>query len=138
MDVLTREQRSRCMSRIRSKNTRPELVVRSIVHRLGFRYALHRRDLPGCPDLVLPRHRAVVFIHGCYWHMHACRFGAVIPKTNAVFWQTKRTGNVKRDARNLKSLRRDKWRVLVVWECQTKDLDKLSARLTRFLSPPNK
>lgn len=133
MDVHTREQRSRNMSAIRGKDTKPELIVRRIVHRLGYRFRLHRRDLPGAPDLVLPKYRKIIFVHGCYWHMHTCRWGCVTPKTNAEFWQTKRTGNVERDARNLAKLKQSGWRVLTVWECETRDIGKLSQRLDRFL-----
>src|SRR5438874_463419 len=121
MDVHTREQRSRNMSAIRGKDTKPELIVRSIVHALGCRFRLHRRNMPGAPDIVLPRHKKIVLVHGCYWHMHNCRWGLVTPKTNAKFWHAKRTGNVKRDRRNLTELKRMDWRVLTVWECETKN-----------------
>ena len=132
-DVHTQEQRSFNMSRIRSKDTKPEMIVRSLVHGMGFRYTLHNKSLPGKPDLVLPRHEKIVFVHGCYWHMHRCRYGRVIPKTNTEFWQTKREGNVARDRRNLRALRKQGWKVLVVWECWTRDLSQLSDRLTDFL-----
>ncbi|MFB3812953.1 MAG: very short patch repair endonuclease [Terriglobales bacterium] len=118
---------------IRGKNTRPELRVRSLVHRLGFRFRLHRRDLPGIPDLVLPRHRTVIFVQGCFWHMHGCRFGRVIPKTNMDFWQQKRVGNVQRDKRNQRALRNRGWRVLNIWECWTKSPEGLAERITTFL-----
>lgn len=134
-DVHTSRQRSYNMSRIRSRDTKPEMIVRSIVHQMGFRFRLHRKDLAGKPDLVLPRHHKVIFVHGCFWHMHRCRYGRVTPKTNADFWQTKRTGNVARDRRNLRSLRRDGWKVLVVWECWTRDPEaRLIPRLHAFLS----
>jgi DNA mismatch endonuclease (patch repair protein) len=132
-DVLTKKQRSYNMSQIRNKNTRPEVLVRSIVHRLGYRYALHRKDLPGKPDMVLTRHRKIIFIHGCFWHMHRCRYGRVKPATNVSFWQKKREGNVARDKKNLRKLRKDGWKVLVVWECWTRDIPKLKARLRDFL-----
>ena len=133
-DVHTSRQRSYNMSRIRSRDTKPEMIVRSLVHQMGFRFRLHRRDLAGKPDLVLPRHHKVIFVHGCFWHMHQCRYGRVTPKTNAEFWQTKRTQNVVRDRRNLRSLRRDGWQVLVVWECWTRDPEtRLIPRLTDFL-----
>jgi DNA mismatch endonuclease (patch repair protein) len=134
-DTLTRAQRSHCMSRIRSKDTRPELAVRRIVHRLGYRFRLHVRDLPGAPDLVFPRLRKIVLVHGCFWHMHCCRFGLVTPKTNAEFWQAKRSGNVIRDRRNERALRKLGWDVLVVWECETKALNALIRKLVRFLGP---
>ena len=121
------------MSQIRSRNTKPEMIVRSLVHRMGFRYSLHRKDLPGKPDIVLTRHKKIIFVHGCFWHMHKCRYGRVTPKTNAKFWQSKRQGNVDRDKRNLKELRKLGWKILIVWECQTRDIDKLTKRLNRFL-----
>jgi DNA mismatch endonuclease (patch repair protein) len=133
MDVLTPNQRSYCMSRIRGRDTKPEMVVRRLVHALGFRFRLHRRDLLGIPDLVLPKHRKLIFVHGCFWHMHSCRYGSVVPKTNAEFWNKKRLGNVARDDRNLRQLRRDGWRVLVVWECETREPEKLLPRLVKFL-----
>jgi len=133
-DVLTKKQRSYNMSRIRNKDTRPEIIVRSIVHRLGYRYALHRKDLPGKPDMVLTRHRKIIFIHGCFWHMHRCRYGRVKPATNAKFWQTKREGNVARDKRNLRKLRKEGWKVLVIWECQTQHQEKLTKKLANFLA----
>ena len=134
MDVLTPEQRSYCMSRIRGRDTKPELVVRRIVHAMGYRFRLHRRDLPGRPDIVLPRHRKVIEVRGCWWHGHSCRYGRPKARTNAEFWQEKLTGNVERDKRNVKALRRSGWRVLVVWECQTRDAERLLSRLERFLS----
>ena len=132
-DVLTKKQRSFNMSRIRGKDTKPEMIVRSMVHRMGFRFRLHGKGLPGKPDLVLPRHEKIIFIHGCYWHMHRCRFGRVVPKTNTEFWQTKRQGNVDRDRRNLRSLRRAGWQVLVIWECWTRDEQKTREKLEAFL-----
>ena len=133
-DVHTSEQRSRNMSAIRSKDTKPELIVRRMVHRLGFRFRLHRRDLPGSPDLVFPRLKKIIFVHGCYWHMHRCRLGRVTPKTNAKFWRSKRTGNVERDRRNIAALRASGWSVLIVWECQTRTVVSLSASIGHFLS----
>jgi DNA mismatch endonuclease (patch repair protein) len=98
----------------------PERTVRSVLHRLGFRFALHRADLPGKPDIVMPARRAVVFVHGCYWHMHGCKRGRSTPVTNAAFWRTKRESNRMRDRRNVKALRRAGWWVVVVWECELK------------------
>ena len=132
-DVHSREQRSYNMSRIRGKDTRPEMVVRSMVHRMGYRYRLHRSDLPGKPDLVFPRLKKIIFVHGCFWHMHRCRYGRVEPATNAEFWEKKRMGNVTRDKRNIRKLRRLDWKVLVVWECWTKMPDSLENRLCKFL-----
>ncbi len=133
-DVLTTEQRSFNMSRIRNRDTRPEMIVRSIVHRLGYRYRLHKKDLPGKPDLVLVRHKKIVDVHGCFFHMHKCRYGSVVPATNAGFWKKKRLSNVERDRRNLKALRRDGWRVMIVWECETRNLPVLAKRIEKFLS----
>jgi DNA mismatch endonuclease (patch repair protein) len=132
-DVLTPQQRSFNMSRIRSRDTRPERIVRSIVHRLGFRYRLHKKDLPGKPDLVLVRHRKIIDVHGCFFHMHNCRYGKVRPVTNAEFWETKRQSNRKRDRRNAGLLKRAGWQVLIVWECQTRNLDSLQNTLFGFL-----
>ncbi len=132
-DVHSREQRSRNMAAIRSKDTKPEMIVRSITHRLGYRFRLHRRHLPGAPDLVFPKLRRIINVHGCYWHMHTCRWGRVTPKTNAQFWQAKRTGNVERDKRNLAQLRSDGWKVLTVWECETKEPDRVAAKVAKFL-----
>jgi DNA mismatch endonuclease (patch repair protein) len=131
MDTLTVEQRSAVMSRVRSKNTRPELIVRSILHRMGFRFRLHRSDLPGRPDIVLPRHGAVVFVHGCFWHGHHCKRGSE-PSSNIEFWRDKIDGNRRRDRRSIRRLRRDGWRVVVVWECQTKVKQVLERKLRRI------
>ncbi len=133
-DVHTPRQRSFNMSRIRNRNTRPEMFVRSLVHRMGYRYRLHRKDLPGKPDLVFPSRRKIVFVHGCFFHMHDCNYGRVTPKTNAEFWQNKRLSNVERDRRNVAALKRDGWKVLEVWECQTRMPDLLEKRLRHFLS----
>ncbi len=116
MDVLTPQQRSHCMSRISGKNTKPEVLVRKALFALGFRYRLHRRDLPGTPDLVFPKHRAVILIHGCFWHGHGCRL-FVAPKTNRKFWITKITGNQRRDLEKHNELIHLGWRVLTIWEC---------------------
>jgi DNA mismatch endonuclease, patch repair protein len=132
-DVLTSEQRKYNMSRIRNKDTRPEIIVRSAVHRMGFRYKLHDSMLPGKPDLVLKRHKKIIFIHGCFWHMHKCKYGKVKPKTNIEFWENKRLGNVVRDKKNIRALLRTGWRVLVVWECWTKDTSLLKKKLSSFL-----
>ena len=135
-DNLTPDQRSYAMSRIRSTNSKPEIVVRRLVHAMGFRFRLHRRDLPGSPDIVLPRHRRAIFVHGCWWHRHSCRYGRPKAKTNADYWNGKLERNVERDRRSLQRLRRAGWRVLVVWECQTRDTHRLGRRLTRFLHEP--
>jgi len=133
VDVHTPEQRSFNMSRIRGRDTKPEIIVRSIVHGLGYRYRLHCRNLPGKPDLVLWKHKKIILIHGCFWHMHRCRYGRVIPKTNAEFWEQKRTLNMQRDKKTIKALRQAGFSTLTVWECQTKDVARTRKILSDFL-----
>ena len=116
-DIVTPEVRSRIMSRIRGQDTVPEKIVRSLLFRSGFRFRLHRRDLPGRPDIVLPKYRAVIFINGCFWHAHARCAYATSPSSNRKFWQTKLADNQERDRRNIRKLHQAGWRVLVVWEC---------------------
>lgn len=132
-DVLTPEQRRKNMSAIRGRDTKPEKAVRSLVYSLGYRYRLHYKKLPGRPDMVFVARRKVIFIHGCYWHMHECPYGRVIPKTNTEFWQTKRRSNVERDVKNLAELEAAGWQVLIVWECQTRDKAALEIKLKEFL-----
>lgn len=132
-DRLTQEQRSWNMSRIRSKDTSPELTVRRTLHGLGYRFRLNRRDLPGSPDIVLPKHQAVIFVHGCYWHRHSCSNGKVVPKTRTEFWLHKFEQNKRRDRHAADRLRRDGWRVVTIWECQTTNIDKLQAKLRAAL-----
>ena len=122
------------MSRIKGRDTKPELIVRRECHRQGLRYRLHRKDLPGKPDLVLPKYRTVIFVHGCYWHSHDCKYGSVVPKTNTEFWQTKRLATVDRDERNTRELEYRGWRVLTYWECETKDDVTLATRIERDFS----
>jgi DNA mismatch endonuclease (patch repair protein) len=135
IDTLTREQRSRCMAAVKGRDTSPEMAVRRIVHGLGFRFRLHAGDLPGKPDILLRRLHAVIFVHGCFWHRHSCKGGRATPQTRADFWRVKFERNVARDRRVRAALRRDGWRVLVVWECQLGNVDKLAARLQAFLDP---
>jgi len=122
MDTFTPAERSGVMGRVRGKDTRPEMAVRRMVHRLGFRYALHRRDLPGNPDLV----------HGCFWHSHTCRAGRNRPSSNQSYWTPKLNRNQTRDAANRRRLRNLGWHILVIWECQLRDPDRLRARIARF------
>ena len=117
-DILSKEQRSRLMSKVRSADTKPEWILRCGLHRLGFRYRLNDPRLPGRPDMVFPKYRAVVFVHGCFWHQHAACKDASMPKTNRRFWKKKLAGNVKRDARAVEALLEQGWGVLTVWECQ--------------------
>jgi DNA mismatch endonuclease (patch repair protein) len=145
-DVLTKKQRSFAMSRIKGKNTRPEVEIRKNLFRLGFRYRIHIRKLPGCPDLVLPKYKAIIFINGCFWHYHACKLSS-IPGTNTAWWKRKLLLNRKNDRINIEKLLSSGWRVLVIWECAfrtTKKIDSecLSAvinKTSRWLcSPRNK
>ena len=135
-DTLTARQRSLCMSRIRSTDTSPEVAVRSMLFRMGYRFCLHRRDLPGCPDIVLPRHKKIILVHGCFWHMHRCRRGRAVPKTRRKYWSDKREGNVRRDRKCLKELRDLGWDVLVVWECWVPKAERLREHLAAFISMP--
>lgn len=129
IDIVSKEQRSRNMSRIKGRDTKPELVVRRTAHKLGFRFRLYRKDLPGTPDLIFPKHRLAVFVHGCYWHRHnGCRF-AYSPKSRVEFWTKKFKQNVERDGRNQTALRDLGWRVLVIWECETRDYRIIEERL---------
>jgi len=132
-DRLTAQARSALMARIRGVNTMPEKVVRSAAHRMGFRFTLHRRDLPGTPDLVFSRLRRVVFVHGCFWHGHDCGRKST-SKTRVAYWRKKIQRNQARDARALRAVRRLGWKALVVWECETLRLDSLDRRLGRFLA----
>jgi DNA mismatch endonuclease (patch repair protein) len=117
-DIISQVQRSNLMSRIRGKNTTPELVVRKLLHSMGYRFRLHASNLPGCPDIVLPKYRTIVFVHGCFWHRHSCG-AAYMPKTRTSFWEAKFIANVDRDKRHRRALTADGWKVVVVWECQT-------------------
>jgi DNA mismatch endonuclease (patch repair protein) len=128
VDSLSVEDRSERMSRIRGSDTRPELIVRRYLHASGFRFRLHARDLPGKPDLVLPRHHVAVFVHGCFWHCHCCQRGR-IPGTRSDFWSQKFESNKKRDTRNANALRRLGWRVMTVWECSLSSQAKVERRL---------
>lgn len=132
-DTLSSRERSMRMSLIRSRDTKPEVLVRRLLHSLGYRYRLHRRDLPGTPDLVFPSRRAVLFVHGCFWHRHAdCKL-ARLPKSRLDFWVPKLQANKERDARKIEELRAAGWRVGVVWECQLADREALTRRLRAFL-----
>ncbi|MBM2575366.1 DNA mismatch endonuclease Vsr [Jannaschia sp. Os4] len=131
-DRISPEQRSRLMGRIKGKDTKPELLVRRTAHALGYRFRLHRKDLPGRPDLVFPRLRKIIFVHGCFWHSHDCPRGT-IPKTNIDFWKAKLARNVERDRQAVSLLETAGWAVLVVWQCETKDQRALAERLMAFL-----
>jgi DNA mismatch endonuclease, patch repair protein len=122
------------MAAIKGKNTQPEIAVRSMLDALKVKYELHRSDLPGKPDIVLPRRKKIIFVHGCFWHVHHCLYGRVKPKSNASFWCDKREKNRLRDARNRAVLRKKGWTLFTVWECWTRNPVKLTERLTRFLA----
>jgi DNA mismatch endonuclease (patch repair protein) len=133
MDNVDAATRSRMMSAIRGRDTRPERAVRSVAHRLGYRFRLHARHLPGTPDLVFPRLRTALFVHGCYWHRHAgCRY-CYEPKSNVEFWRRKFEGNIRRDAAAMAELRSVGWKPAVVWECEVRDQNALADRLTSIL-----
>lgn len=122
MDTVDPKKRSEIMSHIRSKNTKPELLIRSLLHRSGFRFRIHRRDLPGCPDIVLPKYRTIIFVHGCFWHQHpGCR-KATIPETNRDFWAEKLTKNATRDFLICIELKKQGWKTIIVWQCELKKI----------------
>ena len=117
------EQRSRNMSAIKSKNTKPEIKVRKVLHSMGYRFRLHRKDLPGSPDIVLPKYKTVIFVHGCFWHRHKnCKYAST-PKTRQEFWEAKFRENINRDKLNQENLSSKGWKIIIVWECEIKDKD---------------
>ena len=134
MDTLSPAERSERMSRVRGKDTGPELRVRRIAHRLGYRFRLHRADLPGRPDMAFIGRRKVVFVHGCFWHRHDCTAGRRLPKSRLDFWQPKLDGNAVRDHAVSTRLHAEGWRPLVIWECETRDEEAVAARLREFLN----
>ncbi|SEE91315.1 T/G mismatch-specific endonuclease [Arthrobacter alpinus] len=136
VDSLTKEQRHRVMSSIRSKDTRPEMLVRRLLFAEGYRYRLHASDLPGTPDLVFRGNQQAIFVNGCFWHSHGCSNGSHKPATNAEFWDAKRTRTVQRDGQALAGLESLGWRTLTVWECELHDLGSVAASLHDFLGPP--
>ncbi|MBE3039488.1 MAG: DNA mismatch endonuclease Vsr [Chloroflexi bacterium] len=133
MDRISKERRSWNMSRIRGRDTRPELDVRSVLHRMGYRFRLYRGDLPGKPDIVLPKYKTVIFVHGCFWHRHRrCKL-AYTPKSRVAFWREKFQGNTRRDREGKRRLEAMGWHVVVVWECETTDSAVLRKRLVQAL-----
>jgi DNA mismatch endonuclease (patch repair protein) len=135
MDRINSDQRSALMSRVKTRDTKPELIVRSLLHRLGYRFRLHRKDLPGNPDLVFPIRKKVIFIHGCFWHGHDCPRGKR-PSTNTEFWDLKLTKNKARDENALQMLNLLGWKALVIWECNVNATGELVKLLTKFLGKP--
>jgi DNA mismatch endonuclease (patch repair protein) len=132
MDTRSTEQRRRIMQAVKSKDTEPELRVRRLLHSMHLRFRLHRKDLPGRPDIVLPRHRKVIFVHGCFWHAHGCSKGQP-PKSRHGYWLPKLQANVHRDQAKITQLEQLNWKVLVVWQCETKDTSSLGCRLQDFV-----
>ena len=133
---LTRAERSAHMEKIRKTDTKPELAVRRLAHRMGYRYRLHRRDLPGTPDLVFPVRNKLIFVHGCFWHQHDCSLGRKKPSANPDYWHPKLARNIERDGLNRERLHNLGWDVLVIWECEVKDSALLAERLRAFLETP--
>lgn len=134
-DIFTPQERSAIMARIKGRDTKPELLVRSLLHRMGFRFRLQRKDLPGKPDIVLPKHKAVIFVHGCFWHGHAGCGRAKRPTSNTDFWNTKIDRNMKRDAEAQTALRAAGLRVLTLWQCEMKDIEVLAKQMSEFFEP---
>ncbi|MDH3667012.1 MAG: DNA mismatch endonuclease Vsr [Paracoccaceae bacterium] len=132
LDPLSASERSARMARIRSKNSKPEQTVRSLIHGMGYRFRLHRKDLPATPDIVFPGRRCVIFVHGCFWHQHQCRNGRR-PKSNLEYWEGKLIKNVERDRTATRKLEENGWRVLIIWECEVKCEDKMRDRIRDFL-----
>lgn len=138
MDSVSKEKRSWIMGRVKGRNTRPEKLVRSLLHGMGYRFRLQRADLPGRPDIVLPKYRTVIFVHGCYWHRHDCPNGKRLPKTRLDFWIPKLEGNRLRDVKNQEKLVQMGWKVLVLWECTLKDKFALQEKIRCFLNDMEK
>lgn len=132
-DHLTKDRRSWNMSRIRSKDTKPETVVRFLLHKMGYRFRLYRKDLPGNPDIVLPKYRTAIFVHGCFWHRHKGCKRCTTPSVNQKYWLSKFAYNIARDKENRRKLKQEGWKCIVVWECETKKPELLSKRLVRLI-----
>ena len=135
MDKISPERRSENMRRIRSTGMKPEMAVRKLSHRLGYRYRLHRRDMPGKPDLVFVSRRKVIFVHGCYWHGHGCAVGGTGAKSNTEYWGPKISRNKERDRQAIDALKNGGWDVLVIWECETRDSGSVEKAVKSFLGP---
>ena len=133
MDVFTREKRSQIMSRVSGSNTKPEIAVRSLLHNMGYRFRLHRKDLPGKPDVTLPKHKKVIFVHGCFWHGHAGCPRSKRPTTNQEFWREKLDKNSERDKAAINALKQLGWEITTVWTCEVNDTNKLKIKLLSFL-----
>jgi len=135
VDVLSKKQRELNMRRIRSKDTKPELILRRALHADGYRYTKNVSSLPGSPDIVFSRRKKVIFVNGCFWHSHECVWGQVVPATNATFWSEKRQATVERDARKRDDLQAKGWRVATVWECELRRISEILPEIRKFLGP---
>lgn len=133
MDVFSKEKRSQIMSHVSGKNTKPEIAVRSLLHKMGYRFRLHRKDLPGKPDITLPKYKKVIFVHGCFWHGHPSCSHSKRPATNKKFWSKKLDKNIERDKESVNALSQLGWDALTVWSCEVKDTNKLKNKLLSFL-----
>jgi DNA mismatch endonuclease (patch repair protein) len=133
-DVYSKDKRSWVMSRIKSQDTGPEIKIRSLVHRLGYRFRLHRKDLPGKPDLVFPARRKIIFVHGCFWHGHSCRKGQHMPETSTDYWRGKIEKTITRDRETVKALHAAGWQTLIIWECEIKNDLVMIASINNFLN----
>ena len=135
MDRFSKEKRSDIMSKIGGKNTKPEITVRSLLHRMGYRFRVHKIDLPGKPDICLPKYKTVIFVHGCYWHRHKeCKRGRSMPSSNEEFWSKKFDGTIIRDEKQKRELQNLGWRVLIVWQCELSNLDAVRLKLREALT----
>ncbi|WP_282011803.1 very short patch repair endonuclease [Nitrospina watsonii] len=137
IDTFSAQKRSWIMARVKGRDTKPELLVRSLAHRLGFRFRLYRQDLPGRPDLTFPRHEKIILVNGCFWHGHKCPRGKRKPQQNNSYWKEKIEKNRKRDRQNIGKLVKLGWKVLVVWECECKEQDKLAIKIQTFIAGEN-
>jgi DNA mismatch endonuclease, patch repair protein len=137
-DIVDHRRRSQLMARVRQKNTGPELEVRKVAHALGFRFRLHRGDLPGRPDVVLPKYRTAILVHDCFWHRHEGCQRTTLPKSRRHFWQSKFKANIEHDRKNISELRRLGWKVCIIWECETYNRHIISRKLLRLLPPANR
>ena len=137
-DIFTAEKRSAIMRAVKSSDTKPEIALRKALFALGYRYRLNVKALPGKPDIVLPKYKTVIFVHGCFWHGHDCKRGSRIPKTNRAYWTEKIARNKIRDAKNIDALSKLGWRVLVIWECEVKDLDPAAIPIRMSQSGPSR
>lgn len=133
MDTVSKEKRSEVMSKVRAKNTKPEIIVRKLLHNNGFRFSLHRKDLPGKPDICLRKYKTVIFVHGCFWHDHKNCANARMPKSNQDYWVPKIKRNAERDNKHKADLKKMGWNVMTVWECELKNQDKLARKLKEKL-----